>query len=107
MDSVKTRIERLSKALGVPVSVLSPQIGLSDSTLFAVKRAKNGIPSEYIRLLKEHYPRVNIEYLVMGEGDILLPDVKETDLKKFEILKKMELVETAVSAMKQELLELK
>ena len=106
MDNVKTRLEKLSKSLGIPLSVLSPGIGLSDSTLFAVKRAKNGIPSEYIRLIKEHYPRVNVEYLVTGEGEVLLPEQKEIDLKKFQMVKEIESLIETVTALKKEIIDL-
>lgn len=76
MDGVGTRLDKLAKALGCGLSRISTEIGLSTSTLTLAKKSKNGIPSEYIRMIVERYPQVNAMYLVMGEGDVIMNEKK-------------------------------
>ena len=101
MDSVKTRLENLASELGMGLSAIGLKIGLCSSTLQATKNSKNGIPSEYLRMIAEEFPQIDMEYMVTGKGSILKTDFKKKERKE-EILKKIEKMGMDIVELKKE-----
>ena len=104
MDTIETRLEKLSTALGMTLKAIGEAIGVSHGTLPAIRNGKNGFSSNILLDISKKFPQINILYLVTGEGDILIqssetsatPQLHEICERLSNIEQRLEQMETAI-----------
>lgn len=66
------RLECLGKYIGVSLNKLAFEIGLkTPQRFYDIKSKKHGISKDLARRIKAKYPKINTEWLLTGEGDML------------------------------------
>lgn len=95
-DTIEKRIQSIRKKLKLSQEEISTQIGISYRAYSSYERGDRKPSLEFLALLFEKY-NVNINYIIVGEGDMFNPpkfeDVKEDlELKVLDILKKQGLI---------------
>ena len=73
-DTISARFRALRKRLDLTIAQMADVLGLSPSGISAIECAQRNVTDKHIRLLASAYPRLNVEWLKSGEGDMFLPD---------------------------------
>ena len=73
-DTINARFRALRKRLDLTIAQMADVLGLSPSGISAIECAQRNVTDKHIRLLASAYPRLNVEWLKSGEGDIFLPE---------------------------------
>lgn len=73
MSTVKERIIELVESQGKTVSTFFPSIGLSYSN-FKGPQLKSSPSADILAKIKATFPNANIDWLLTGEGEMLLHD---------------------------------
>lgn len=77
-DTINARFRALRKRLDLTIAQMADVLGLSPSGISAIECAQRNVTDKHIRLLASAYPRLNVEWLKSGEGDIFLPEIDHT-----------------------------
>jgi len=64
---------------------LAMAIGVSKQTLSNIKNRNRGLSLRVLSLMKQKFPEINTNYIIAGEGEILLSENKELIQKESEI----------------------
>ena len=74
---IKSRIKRFCADAGIPVSRFEKSIGVSNGYVNSISK---GIATEKINRIRESYPTLNIDWLISGEGEMLVSQRKKIPL---------------------------
>ena len=72
-DTINSRFRLLRKRLDLTIAQMADVLGLSSSGISAIECGQRNVTDKHIRLLSSTYPRLNVEWLVSGNGDMFLP----------------------------------
>jgi len=67
------RIEAMVKFSGLNQQEFTKRIGVSKSTFHNWKSGEQGIAFEYLRRILHTYEEINPKWLILGEGEMLIP----------------------------------
>jgi hypothetical protein len=77
--SVKDRLKKYVTSQGLAVSTFEKSIGVSNGYVNSISK---GIGGEKLILIIEKYPNLNIEWLLVGKGEMLKDNEKKGSLKE-------------------------
>ncbi len=73
IDNINDRIIKLLRHYGVTVTSFSKEIGLPQSNLANVIAGRRSKPSiDLIAKIKQHRPDISLDWLILGQGDMLI-----------------------------------
>ena len=77
MDA-KDRLQAFLIRYNLNANKLANEIGVPKYRLYNITQGRiQSIPYEIADKIKSHYPTISREWLISGEGEMLLPDTKE------------------------------
>lgn len=71
------RIKKIMQDLGITQKELSDELQLSKGTISHILSGRNKPSIEFIEKLKNRYPNVSLDYLIIGKGNSL--DIKNNN----------------------------
>lgn len=77
MDEVGVRLNTLLKALNSNQLRISKATGINQVFLSDIILGKKDISREVLRKLSMKYPKVNLSWLLTGQGEMFMPDVHD------------------------------
>jgi len=97
--SINQRIKHFTESINSNATSLSNEIGVSSTSLLKVLKGENQPSAKILIPLKEKYPLLNMNWVIIGEGQMLLDKGHLTDESK----KMTELLEHTVQLQKESL----
>lgn len=97
MNENYKRIDDLLRYTKKRANTLAKELGHSNATIFyQIKIGRNGISANLARNISEQYPEINYNWLLTGEGEMLL-NKKETP--KDDLLERIEFLEEHIKGL--------
>ncbi|MDR2806290.1 MAG: helix-turn-helix domain-containing protein, partial [Dysgonamonadaceae bacterium] len=69
--NVKERIKKFTKEINLSISEFEKSIGVANGYVNSISK---GIGRDKIEIILEKYPKLNIEWLLTGKGEMLRTD---------------------------------
>jgi hypothetical protein len=66
-------MHKMIDALNINITILADEINEKKATLYQVTSGRNGISKRLANKIKDRYPQVNINFLLKGEGEPVMP----------------------------------
>lgn len=106
-ETAVQRIERISKAEGIPITTLERRMGMSKGALSRSIRTGSDIGVSWISALSKLYPKYDMHWLITGAGSMILKRAAAKNENFDEVQKRLlELLsqkDNEISALKKEL----
>lgn len=80
MEDYLDRINKLIEIEDITVSKLETIIGASKNVLHKPLKNKTDIQTKWIIKISENYPRYNLNWLLTGQGEMLINRIKENQI---------------------------
>ena len=77
--SLKDRLNLIIETIGVDKKDLAEQCGIARATIFNYLNGKSVPDAKFLHELKKHYPQVNLDWLITGEGEQYLYNKEGSD----------------------------
>lgn len=91
MNENYKRIDDLLRHTKKRANTLAKELGYSSATIFyQIKTGRNGISANLARNISELYPEINYNWLLTGEGEMLL---NKKEAPKTDLLNRIEFLE--------------
>lgn len=100
MSSILSRIEKLSKNEGITIGALERKIGASKGVLSRAIAKGTDIQSKWIQLLVENYPNYSSEWLLTGNGTML---IEPSDVESGDLIKKLREKDAQLASLSREI----
>jgi len=106
LKQIGQRLEAVRKALALTLVKMEEIIGLSKSQIAAAEKGEKKPSTTYLHGLITHF-KVNINYILTGNGDMFLDRKNKTEEEKdmdelFDLMRKVRMVRYAVLSFFQE-----
>lgn len=75
---MKDRIKAVQEHYNLKQKQFASELGVAEATLSSVKTGRTAPSNNLIQAIHNAYPAININWLMFGEGDMLLPLTPET-----------------------------
>lgn len=75
---MKDRIKEVQEHYNLKQKQFAQEIGVAEATLSSVKTGRTAPSNNLIQAIHNAYPAININWLMFGEGEMLLPLTPET-----------------------------
>lgn len=102
--SANEKIKNLLDELGVSQAEFSRQTGISTANIANLVNVTKTLSSDILKNIKDAYPEVNLNYLIMGSGQPLL-NAEEVEVEIYR-RNEQEDVEKYIAGLKEEIQEL-
>lgn len=93
MSNISGRVVEVIDNLGIRQSDFADKTTIGRSTLNSTIKRGAELKSDAIRLIKEAYPNLNLEWFLTGEGKMWKDDVRDEDKTRAELLMKVQNLE--------------
>lgn len=71
---MKERLMKLMRAEGISAIKLAEITGVQPSTISHIMSGRNNPRFDFLTALVAHYPKLNARWLILGEGNMYLPE---------------------------------
>jgi len=76
----KERLEAIIEYTGKRINALAKDLGFPNgNVLYNIKSRRNGISASLASKIAEHYPEINLNWLLTGKGKMLVENNEESD----------------------------
>ncbi len=99
MSSVSARLEQVIDSLGIVQSKFAEETGLSKQTLHSTIKRKAQLKTDVLEKIANAYPNINLEWLILGQGNMWKEKVRDKDKTKEELLLKIKSLEDKIKVL--------
>ena len=76
MESILDRVKKIIELKNISISRLEAEIGMSNSSLRKTLKKGKGMNTDTLEKILMKFPDVNPQWLILGEGEMLLSPLK-------------------------------